>query len=169
MRGAANVTLLQVYHISVPCDTTLWTRIVFTRVLFRLHVLSTMDGKIKQCVCIKFSVKLGKSTTETLEMLREAFWEHSLSRTTVFEWHSRSKAGHVSWRWQTFRVTNSRAHQQRQSLNNPWACRHHWDQLCSLPGDLNRKLEHAPHCSFITTTHPPTRPWKPQSFWLTAT
>jgi hypothetical protein len=27
-----------------------------------------MDGKIEQCVCIKFFVKLGKSGTETLEM-----------------------------------------------------------------------------------------------------
>jgi hypothetical protein len=36
-----------------------------------------MDGKIEQCVCIKFSVKLRKSATETLEMLREAFGEHS--------------------------------------------------------------------------------------------
>jgi hypothetical protein len=43
-----------------------------------------MDGKIEQNVCIKFSVKLGKSAIETLEMLREAFGEHSLSRTAVF-------------------------------------------------------------------------------------
>jgi hypothetical protein len=28
---------------------------------------------------------LGKSPTETLEMLRETFGEHSLSRTAVFE------------------------------------------------------------------------------------
>jgi hypothetical protein len=35
------------------------------------------------------------SATETLEMLREAFGEHSLSRTTVFEWHSRFKAAQV--------------------------------------------------------------------------
>jgi hypothetical protein len=46
-----------------------------------------MDGKIKQHVGIKFSVKLGKSSTETLEMLREAFGEHPLSWTVVFEWH----------------------------------------------------------------------------------
>jgi hypothetical protein len=38
-----------------------------------------MDGKIEQCVCIKFCVELGKSATETLEMLYEAFGEHSLS------------------------------------------------------------------------------------------
>jgi hypothetical protein len=45
-----------------------------------------MDGKIKQRVCIQFCVKFGKSATETLEMLREAFGEHSLRRTEVFEW-----------------------------------------------------------------------------------
>jgi hypothetical protein len=52
-----------------------------------------MDGKLEQCVCIKFFVKLGKSETEIVEMLREAFEEHSLSRTAVSEWHSRFKAG----------------------------------------------------------------------------
>jgi hypothetical protein len=50
-----------------------------------------MDGKIKQCICIKFHMKLSKSATETLEMLHEAFGEHSLSRTVVFELHSRCK------------------------------------------------------------------------------
>jgi hypothetical protein len=55
-----------------------------------------MDGKIEQHVCIKFCMKLGKSSTETLEMLCEAFGEHSLSWTVVFESHSRSKAGRVS-------------------------------------------------------------------------
>jgi hypothetical protein len=55
-----------------------------------------MDGKIEQWVCIKFWVKLGKSTTENIEILCEAFREHSLSRTAVFEWHSRFKAGRVS-------------------------------------------------------------------------
>jgi hypothetical protein len=48
-----------------------------------------MDGEIEQRVCTKFCVKLGKSATETLEMFREAFGEHSLSWTSVFEWHSR--------------------------------------------------------------------------------
>jgi hypothetical protein len=61
------------------------------------------------------------------------------------------------WRWRTFRATK---HQQnnrkcwkklrtpprRPSLNNPWARRHCWDQLWSLPGDLSRKFEHAPNC-----------------------
>jgi hypothetical protein len=59
-------------------------------------ILSVMDGKIKQCVCMKFCVKLGKSATKTPEMLHEAFGEHSLSWTVVFECHSRFKAGQVS-------------------------------------------------------------------------
>jgi hypothetical protein len=54
-----------------------------------------MDGKMEQRVCIEFYLELGKSATKTLEMLREAFGEHSLSRT-VFEWHSCFKASRVS-------------------------------------------------------------------------
>jgi hypothetical protein len=50
-----------------------------------------MDGKIEQRVCIKFCVKLGKSTTKTLEMFREVFEERSLNGTAVFEWHSISR------------------------------------------------------------------------------
>jgi hypothetical protein len=44
-----------------------------------------MDGKNEQRVCIKFFVKLGKSATKTLQMLCEAFGEHFLSQTAVFE------------------------------------------------------------------------------------
>jgi hypothetical protein len=54
-----------------------------------------MTGKIER-VCIKFCVKLGKSATETLEILREGFGEHSLSQREIFEWHSCFKASRVS-------------------------------------------------------------------------
>jgi hypothetical protein len=57
--------------------------------LMSCFVLSAMDGKIKQHICIKFCMKLSKSATETVEMLRESFGEHSLSWSAVFEWHSR--------------------------------------------------------------------------------
>jgi hypothetical protein len=40
-------------------------------------------------------MRLSKFDTKTLEMLRNSFGEHSLSRTAVFEWHSRFKAGSV--------------------------------------------------------------------------
>jgi hypothetical protein len=55
--------------------------------------LSAIDSKIEQSALIKFSVKLSKSATETLQMLREAFGEHSLSQAEIFEWHSCFKAG----------------------------------------------------------------------------
>jgi hypothetical protein len=48
-------------------------------------VLSVMDGKIEQRVCIKFCMQLNKSATKTPEMLREAFGKHSLCQTVVFE------------------------------------------------------------------------------------
>jgi hypothetical protein len=41
-------------------------------------------------------VKLGKSATETLEMLHEAFGEHSSSQTADFEWHSHFMTSRVS-------------------------------------------------------------------------
>jgi hypothetical protein len=57
--------------------------IVLTQVFFLTlyFVLSAMDGKIEQRVCIKFCVKLGKTATETVEMLCEAFGEHSLRQS----------------------------------------------------------------------------------------
>jgi hypothetical protein len=66
-------------------------------------------------------------------------------------------------------LKKSRTHSRRPSPNSSWARRHRWDQLWSLPGYLKWKFEHAPHCSFIITTRPPTRPRKPQSLWLTIT
>jgi hypothetical protein len=47
---------------------------------------------------------------------------------------------------------NSRTLPQRPSPNNPWAHRHQWDQLWSLPGDVKRKFEHMPHCHEICST-----------------
>jgi hypothetical protein len=44
-----------------------------------------MDGNTEQCVSIKFCMKLSKSITKTLKLLCEAFGEHSLSQTAVFE------------------------------------------------------------------------------------
>jgi hypothetical protein len=48
-------------------------------------------------------------------------------------------------KWQKM-LKKSRTHPRRPSLNNSWARKHYWDHLWSLPGDLNRKSEHAPHC-----------------------
>jgi hypothetical protein len=50
-------------------------------------------AKFSNVVCITFCMKLSKSA---IEMLCDAFGEHSLSRTAVFEWHSCFKADRVS-------------------------------------------------------------------------
>jgi hypothetical protein len=55
-----------------------------------------MDGNIEQICCIKLCVKFGLSANETLEMFLEAFGEYPLSRTAVFDRHSRFKAFRVS-------------------------------------------------------------------------
>ena len=48
---------------------------------------------IEQRIYIKFCVKLGKTATETLKMLRDVYGNSSISRTRVFEWHERFVEG----------------------------------------------------------------------------
>ncbi|UYV71396.1 hypothetical protein LAZ67_8002973 [Cordylochernes scorpioides] len=56
----------------------------------------TTEQKLKQMICIEFCVILQILATETFEMLNKAFLNDAPNRTTVFEWHSRFKAGRIS-------------------------------------------------------------------------
>jgi len=58
-------------------------------VLHRNHV----NVNVEQCVNVKFCVKLGKSVTETYELLKKVYGDECLSRTQVFEWFKRFKEG----------------------------------------------------------------------------
>jgi hypothetical protein len=58
-------------------------------------VLSATDDKNMQRICINFCMKLCNSATKTLEMLCEAFEEHTLSQMAVFEWHTHFKVSRV--------------------------------------------------------------------------
>jgi len=51
------------------------------------------EEKVQQCVCIDFCFRLGKSGSETCEMLQAAFGESCLSRSKTIEWYSRFKSG----------------------------------------------------------------------------
>jgi hypothetical protein len=46
---------------------------------------------MEERTAIKFCVKLNKTATEMFEMLKSAYGEVCLSRTSVFEWHKRFK------------------------------------------------------------------------------
>jgi len=47
----------------------------------------------EQRACIKFCFKLGKTATESYEMLKTAFGEQAMGRSQTFQWFSRFKAG----------------------------------------------------------------------------
>jgi transposase len=50
----------------------------------------------EQRVCVKSCVKLGKTFTETLEMLKQAFGNESMGRTQTYYWYKRFKDGQIS-------------------------------------------------------------------------
>jgi len=47
----------------------------------------------EQRICVKFCVKMGKSVTETFEMLKIAFREEAMGWTQTYEWWKRFKEG----------------------------------------------------------------------------
>jgi transposase len=51
------------------------------------------DKRLEQRINIKFCVKLGKSASETLQLLKEAYGVAAMKKTMVFEWHKRFKEG----------------------------------------------------------------------------
>ena len=61
-----------------------------------IFAVRRMDVKVEQRVNIKFCLKLGKTTTETLQLLRDAYGDEALSRARVFGWHRRFALGRVS-------------------------------------------------------------------------
>jgi hypothetical protein len=62
--------------------------------IISVKFLSQLEGfKLEQRAVIKFCAKLKKTATEMFEMLKSAYSEDCLSRTSVFEWHKRFKEG----------------------------------------------------------------------------
>jgi transposase len=51
---------------------------------------------MEQRAAIKFCFKLGKSASETYELLQKAYGSDSLSRSTTFEWFKRFREGRQS-------------------------------------------------------------------------
>jgi hypothetical protein len=78
-----------------------WKCAVFTRVYLESCMwplaIFTMDPRKEQRVYIKFYASLGKSATENLTVIQQAFRDQSLSRARVFQWPARFKTGHMSF------------------------------------------------------------------------
>jgi hypothetical protein len=51
------------------------------------------DRLLEQLINIKFCAKLGKSASETLQMLTEAYGADAMKKSSVFEWYKRFKLG----------------------------------------------------------------------------
>jgi len=92
----------------------------------------------KQRVCIKFCVRLGKTGTETFEMLKQAFGDSCMSRSQTFEWFGRFKNGRISTAnddrsGRTSMVTTpSKVEQVRAAVNQDCHCTIH--NLCAEVG-----------------------------------
>jgi hypothetical protein len=59
----------------VECDT-------------RFSVISEMVDLKEQSICVKFCFRLGKTASETHEMLKTAFGDSAMGRTQSLEWFS---------------------------------------------------------------------------------
>jgi transposase len=51
------------------------------------------DKLLEKCINIKFCAKLGKSASETLQILTEAYGADAMIKSSVYEWHKRFKEG----------------------------------------------------------------------------
>jgi len=63
-----------------------------------VHVIAilTMCESTKQHICIKLCFKIGKTATETYQLLQQAYGEDAMGRTHVFDWFRRFKEGRTS-------------------------------------------------------------------------
>ena len=59
---------------------------------------SGREDTLEERYAIKFCFKLGRNAKKTYGMLQTAFGVSCMNRTSVFEWHKRSKEGRESVR-----------------------------------------------------------------------
>ena len=55
-----------------------------------------MTEKQDQRIWIKFCFQLGKTCSETIQIMRKAFGNEGMSRTRIKEWYRRFKRGRIS-------------------------------------------------------------------------
>ncbi len=55
-----------------------------------------MDIKIEQRCMIKFCERLGKSVTETIKIMKEAYQDECMNNWTIYQWHKEILHGRKS-------------------------------------------------------------------------
>ena len=55
-----------------------------------------MTEKQDHRICIKFCFQLGKTSSETIQMMQKAFGNECMSKTRIKEWYNRFKGGRIS-------------------------------------------------------------------------
>jgi len=63
---------------------------------FYVIAVFTMCESTEQHICIKFYFKIGKTATETYQLLQQAYVEDAMGRTQVCDWFRRFKEGRTS-------------------------------------------------------------------------
>jgi len=78
-----------------------------------------MDDRREQRAAVKFCFLLGKSASETTEMVKVAYKDGAMSRTQVYEWFSRFKEGEMTIEDQprSGRPSTSRTDNNVQKIN----------------------------------------------------
>ena len=80
---------------------------------------------IEQRIVVKFHVKLGKTATETYNLLKEVYGHECLSRARVFEWFKRFQDGRED-------VEKSSNEQIKIQSNDDCFFQYSWDCVPSL-------------------------------------
>ena len=55
-----------------------------------------MTEKLDQRICIKFCFRLGKTSSETIQMMQEAFGNECMIKKRIKEWYNRFKGSRTS-------------------------------------------------------------------------
>ena len=55
-----------------------------------------MTEKQDQRICIKFCFQIGKTSSETIQLMQKAFGNECMSKTRIKEWYNRFKGGRTS-------------------------------------------------------------------------
>ena len=81
---------------------------------------ASMERTVEQRYAVNFCFKLGKSASETFQLIKQAYGDDALSRTRVFEWHKMFKEGRelVENDHRVGRPTNDRTDAQVAKVKN---------------------------------------------------